>query len=96
MGVFRRMDFLGLEDFLEIFRRTFPQLCNDEEVPALMQKMVDINARGVQNLSGLYEYSAEEAQRWNEAFALFNVDIFRLAAQYPGTLTAQTSSINNF
>ena len=88
------MDFLGLKDFLEIFRRTFPQLCNDEEVPALMQKMVDIHARGVQNLCGLYDYSEEEAVKWNEAFALFNVDIFKLAAQYPGTLTAQTT--NNF
>ena len=96
MGVFRRMDFLGLKDFQEIFRRTFPQLCNDEEVPALMQKMVDINARGVQNLSGLYAYSEEEAAKWNEAFALFNVDIFRLAASYPATLMAQTASITNF
>jgi 3-hydroxybutyryl-CoA dehydrogenase len=88
MGVFRRMDFLGLKDHLEMFRRIFPDLCNDEQVPPLMQKMVDINARGIQNLSGLYDYSEEEAMKWNEAFALFNVDIFRLAAMYPSTITA--------
>jgi 3-hydroxybutyryl-CoA dehydrogenase len=96
MGVFRRMDFLGLKDFFEIFRRTFPQLCNDEEVPRLMQRMVEIHARGVQNLSGLYEYSEEEAAKWTEAFALFNVEIFRLAALYPATLAAETSNVNNF
>jgi 3-hydroxybutyryl-CoA dehydrogenase len=82
MGVFRRMDYLGLKDHLEMFRRIFPDLCNDEHVPALMQKMVDKNARGVQSLSGLYEYTEEEAVKWNEAFALFNVDIFQLAASY--------------
>jgi 3-hydroxybutyryl-CoA dehydrogenase len=88
MGVFRRMDFLGLKDHLEMFRRIFPGLCNDEQVPPLMQGMVDKNARGVQNLSGLYEYTQEEAEKWNEAFALFNVEIFRLAAMYPSTVTA--------
>ena len=88
MGVFRRMDFLGLKDHLEMFRRIFPDLCNDEQVPALMQRMVDINARGIQNLSGLYEYTEEEAVKWNEAFALFNVDIFQLAALYPSAVTA--------
>jgi 3-hydroxybutyryl-CoA dehydrogenase len=88
MGVFRRMDYLGLKDHLETFRRIFPGLCNDEHVPPLMQRMVDIHARGIQNLSGLYDYSEEEAARWHEAFALFNVDIFRLAALYPSTVTA--------
>ena len=88
MGVFRRMDYLGLKDHLEMFRRIFPDLCNDEHVPALMQRMVEKNARGVQSLSGLYEYTEEEARRWNEAFALFNVDIFQLAALYPSAITA--------
>ncbi|HEY4290287.1 MAG TPA: 3-hydroxyacyl-CoA dehydrogenase family protein [Puia sp.] len=88
MGVFRRMDYLGIKDHLEMFRRILPDLCNDEYVPALMQKMVDKNARGVQSLSGLYEYTAEEAEKWNEAFALFNVDIFQLAALYPSSVTA--------
>ncbi|AHF16198.1 3-hydroxyacyl-CoA dehydrogenase family protein [Niabella soli] len=83
MGVFRRMDYLGLKDYAETFKAIFPALCNDEHVPALMQRMVDINARGVQNLSGLYQYSAEEAKKWEEAFILFNEEIYRLAAEYP-------------
>jgi len=83
MGIFRRMDYLGLKDYAEIFKTVFPKLCNDENVPPLMQQMVDTNARGVQNLSGLYHYSEEEARKWEEAFALFNEEIYQLAAKYP-------------
>jgi len=83
MGIFRRMDFMGLKDHLEIFKTIFPQLCNDENVSPLMQKMVDIDARGTQNSLGLYSYSEEEARKWEEAFVSFNMDIYQLAALYP-------------
>jgi 3-hydroxybutyryl-CoA dehydrogenase len=83
MGIFRRMDFLGLEDFETIFENCFPTLCNDDHVSPLMQQMVEKDARGIQNLSGLYSYSLEEARKWEEAFASFNVDIFKLVAKYP-------------
>jgi len=82
MGIFRRMDFVGLKDYAEIFKTIFPQLCNDENVPPLMQQMVDTNAKGVQNLSGLYSYTEEEARRWEESFALFNLEIYQLATKY--------------
>lgn len=83
MGIFRRMDFLGLADYPEIFRNIFPKLCNDNKVPGLMQKMVKIKARGTQDAQGLYNYTVEEAKQWNEAFALFNQDIYELAVLYP-------------
>ena len=83
MGIFRRMDYLGLKDYSEILSRTFPQLCNSEMVPAVMQKMVDINARGVQNARGLYEYTEEEARQWEDAFAQFNQEIYQLSLKYP-------------
>ncbi len=82
MGIFRRMDFMGLKDHVEIFKRTFPNLCNNDTVPQLMQKMVDIHARGIKDLKGLYNYSEKEARQWEEAFALFNVEIYQLAALY--------------
>jgi 3-hydroxybutyryl-CoA dehydrogenase len=82
MGIFRRMDFLGLEDYPEIFNNLFPKLCNDNEVPGVMQKIVKIKARGIQDTKGLYNYTVEEAKQWNEAFALFNQDIYELAALY--------------
>jgi 3-hydroxybutyryl-CoA dehydrogenase len=83
MGIFRRMDFMGLKDYHETFKAVFPQFCNDEHIPALMQKMVDTDAQGTRNCLGLYEYTKDEASRWEEAFTLFNADIYRLAARYP-------------
>jgi 3-hydroxybutyryl-CoA dehydrogenase len=83
MGVFRRMDFMGLADWDRIFASVFPTLSNADEVPDIMQRMVSINARGTQNLKGLYSYTPQEAKEWEDAFALFNKDIFRLAALYP-------------
>jgi len=83
MGIFRRMDYLGLENFALIFEALFPHLSNNQEVPDLMEKMVDINAKGIKNLSGLYTYTSEESLKWEEAFAAFNEEIFKLAASYP-------------
>jgi 3-hydroxybutyryl-CoA dehydrogenase len=85
MGIFRRMDFLGLESYGEILKNTFPKLSNEEQVPALMQQMIDLKARGTQSAKGLYPYTKEEAKKWDDAFALFNEEIFRLAALYPSS-----------
>lgn len=83
MGVFRRMDFLGLSDYWRIFKNLMPGLNNSDEVPKLMQHLVDINALGIRNGKGLYEYSIEEANDWEEAFTSFNKDIYQLASMYP-------------
>ncbi|WP_202020406.1 3-hydroxyacyl-CoA dehydrogenase family protein [Mucilaginibacter mali] len=83
MGIFRRMDFTGVGDQIEIFKKTFPGLSNTDEVPEVMQKIVEENGRGIQNLQGLYAYSPEEAKKWEETFSQFNTEIFNLAAQYP-------------
>jgi 3-hydroxybutyryl-CoA dehydrogenase len=83
MGIFRRMDFTGLKDYSEIFRALFPGLSNTDKVPVLMQRLLNMDARGVKNLKGLYTYTEEEAKEWNEAFALYNNDIYWLAGLYP-------------
>jgi 3-hydroxybutyryl-CoA dehydrogenase len=83
MGLFRRMDFEGLEKYATICENIFPQLSNREDVPPLMQKMIDEQARGTQNIKGLYDYTEEESRLWNEAFAAFNKDIYNLAKKYP-------------
>lgn len=82
MGIFRRMDMMGLKDYKVIFQTLFKKLCNQDNVPSIMQQMVDENARGIQNLKGLYNYTEEEAKHWEEAFALFNKDIYHLANSY--------------
>lgn len=83
MGLFKRIDYLGLPDFAVIFTNLFPQLSNAEDVPGVMQKIVEANGRGIKNLNGLYTYTDEEAKQWEKAFADFNEEIFRLAASYP-------------
>lgn len=87
MGIFRRMDFLGLKDYKVIFDTIFPALDNREDVPEIMQRMVEIHARGTQNCYGLYHYTAEEAREWDDAFAVFNKDIAHLAALYPSEVS---------
>lgn len=83
MGIFKRMDFGGVRDYKVIFDTIFPTLNNRGDVPEIMERMVNIHARGTRNGHGLYHYTIEEARKWDEAFASFNEDIARLAALYP-------------
>ena len=83
MGLFKRMDQMGLTDYKEIFENLFPQLNNSQAVPSTMQKIVIEKGKGVNNSKGLYCYTKEEAVKWEEAFKNFNHEIFQLAAQYP-------------
>lgn len=82
MGIFRRMDFIGLHDLDRIFKNIFPRLNNSDAVPPLMEEMIAADARGVHNARGLYPYTEEEIKAWNDAFALFNKDIYHLAEEY--------------
>ena len=91
MGLFRRMDFEGLEDYATIFKNVFPTLSNREDVPPLMQKLVDQEAKGTQDAKGHYDYTPEEAARWKEAFSSFNVDIYHLAQEYPINLAKSSA-----
>lgn len=83
MGIFRRMDYLGLQDYPEIFRNIFPTLSNDTQVPAIMQGMIDRRLRGTQTNGGLYNYTPEDARKLEAAYASFNEEIYKLALQYP-------------
>jgi 3-hydroxybutyryl-CoA dehydrogenase len=87
MGVFRRMDYLGLDDMKVTFSNIFPRLSNSDNVPVTMQKLIDLKAKGVQSLTGFYDYESDEAAEWNEAFAAFNKEINQLAIQYPSQVS---------
>jgi len=83
MGIFRRMDFEGLKDHQRALENIIPSLSNRADVPLVMQRMVDLGARGIHNQSGLYHYSTEESAQWESAFAAFNKDIYELTKLYP-------------
>jgi 3-hydroxybutyryl-CoA dehydrogenase len=82
MGIFRRLDLMGLKDYVYSYRLLLDQLNNTHEVPAIMQRIVERKGRGIHNQSGLYTYSDQDVKDWEEAFAQFNADIYRLAARY--------------
>ncbi len=86
MGIFRRMDFTGLKDYSEILKNIFPKLNNDSDIPDIMKRMIDEKARGTKTSGGFYEYTEEEAKQWEDNFALFNRDIYDLAAKYPSDI----------
>jgi 3-hydroxybutyryl-CoA dehydrogenase len=83
MGIFRRMDFLGLDNLNVILNNILPQLSNVDNVPMAMQKMIELRAKGTQTSKGFYDYNGSEAKEWDDAFAEFNKEIDKLAAQYP-------------
>ncbi|WP_341836592.1 3-hydroxyacyl-CoA dehydrogenase family protein [Chitinophaga pollutisoli] len=83
MGIFRRMDYTGLEDAAAIFKSWFPRLSNHTGVPLIMRRMVREQARGIHDGNGFYAYTPQDARRWEAAFAGFNHDIHRLARLYP-------------
>ncbi len=72
-----------MKDNVTILKNLFPRLSNKEEVPAGMQKIVADEGRGIHNLKGFFNYTPDEAKKWEEAFAVFNQEIFHLAQKYP-------------
>ncbi len=89
MGIFRRMDYTGLGDYLTAYRNIFPLLSNSNDISPQMQMIVDARSRGIQNGKGFYSYTRNEAAQWLQAFSSFNKDIFRLAANYPEHLNKE-------
>jgi 3-hydroxybutyryl-CoA dehydrogenase len=83
MGVFQRLDMLGVADYRTIFTNLFPALSNAGTVPVLMEEMIGKNARGTKNRIGFYTYNKEEGESWDSAFARFNRAIYKLVADYP-------------
>src|SRR3954469_5589195 len=83
VGVFRWMDLTGVPAYHNVIKELFPTLCNDTEVPALIDKIVREGGRGVANAKGFYDYTPEEAKLWEETFQEFSYEIRKLALKYP-------------
>jgi 3-hydroxybutyryl-CoA dehydrogenase len=63
-GPFRWMDLSGLPAYAAVMERLWPKLSCATEVPQLMRTLVDGGAKGVSNGKGFYDYTPEEAERW--------------------------------
>lgn len=82
-GPFRFMDLTGIPAYGRVMRDLLPDLCNDTAVPELMREMVESGGEGVSNARGFYEYTPEQAKRWEELFLKFSYEIRALAMRYP-------------
>ncbi|MFA4868008.1 MAG: 3-hydroxyacyl-CoA dehydrogenase family protein [Pedobacter sp.] len=91
MGLFRRMDFMGLSDFSIAFEALFERLSTQSCVPEKMREIVALNIKGVKDAKGLYNYTDEEARAWESSFSKFNNEIYQLAKKY----SIRYSSIHN-
>ncbi len=94
MGIFRRLDFMGFEDYIDSFEQLLKKLSNRTDVPPRMTRMVAEDAKGIHNRRGLYTYNEEQAKAWEEAFARFNKDIYELASKYSEQQLIEAISYN--
>lgn len=68
-GPFRWMDLTGGPALYgKIMRGVWPTLSNKTELPEKMAELVDDDARGIANGRGFYEYTEDEARRWEALF----------------------------
>ena len=63
-GPFRWMDLSGIPAYAAVMKRLWPQLSNATEVPETMRRVVESGAKGISNGRGFYQYTPEEAERW--------------------------------
>lgn len=82
MGIFKRMDFIGLSDYLKTYGYLFPQLANLKEVPQQMEEILEKGGRGIHNLTGLYPHTKDSAKKLEQDFSHFNEEIYRLSDKY--------------
>lgn len=83
MGIFKRMDFEGLENKATIIQNILPKLSNQTSVPQKMQEIVALKGRGIYNQVGLFDYTEKECKVWEKQFSDFIKDISVLAEKYP-------------
>jgi len=81
-GPFRFMDLTGVPAYLRVMKDLLPELCCSKEVPALIRNVVDQGGLGVANAQGFYNYTPQEARRWEKRFLRFSYDIRALARKY--------------
>lgn len=82
MGVFRKADLDGANDFLHMLENLMPHLATTKQVPLIMQDVVATHKNGIYNGKGIYDYSPEEVKHWQERFGAFNEEINQLASDY--------------
>jgi 3-hydroxybutyryl-CoA dehydrogenase len=68
-GPLRWMDLTGgPELYAQAMQQVLPSLNNSTQIPPAMRRLAETGARGVANGRGFYNYTPEEARRWEELY----------------------------
>ncbi len=82
-GPFRFMDITGIPAYFAVMQDLFPELDNTTTPPGFISELVAKGAKGTSNAKGFYSYTSESAQRWEQLFNEFALDIRKLSLKYP-------------
>lgn len=85
-GIFRWMDMTGIPAYHTVMRELLPTLSNQTTIPKLIDDIVKDGGNGVFNGHGFYEYTPEQAQKWQESYQSFAYEMGQLASKYPADL----------
>jgi 3-hydroxybutyryl-CoA dehydrogenase len=77
------MDLTGVDAYHRVMKDLLPDLCNDKNIPRLIDDIVKDGGKGISNGKGFYDYTPEEAKLWQETFREFSYEIRKLALKYP-------------
>lgn len=81
-GLFRYMDLTGLKAYHAVMKDLYPDLSNKTTVPKLIDDIAKAGGNGISNGKGFYNYTPEEAKKWEETFEEFSFDLHRLSNKY--------------
>jgi 3-hydroxybutyryl-CoA dehydrogenase len=82
MGLFRRMDYMGLKEEITQLGDLLPELSNREDLPSIMHEIVQNKHRGIHSKKGIFTYTDKEAEQWKQSFSRFNGDMYILSDKY--------------
>lgn len=82
-GPFRWIDLTGgPELYLKAMEPVLPTLSKANEAPGPIRELAESGARGILNGRGFYNYTAEEARRWEELYRAHAWRVARMQQEY--------------
>jgi 3-hydroxybutyryl-CoA dehydrogenase len=81
-GPFRYMDLTGGAAYGTVMKDLWPELSCSTQVPERIKRVMAAGGKGIANAKGLYRYTRQEAERWEQQYREFNYDIRRVARKY--------------
>lgn len=91
-GPFRWMDLTGANLYPRVMRNLLPKLSTSTEIPPTMLKIEESGAEGIANRKGYYQYTDEEAERWEKLLREHAWAVRELQEKYFGKPSGQPSS----